>query len=136
MNERRADGSARKWVNLLTTREMGTNSGRMQKDPGICFHPVCITSHTKNPCVVITTNSRTKNAVTPEVNMLVHHGKGVGCIGLAQSRIFFCSCQGVIRITVSKIETLAPLLDYKSNALGEASRRPYQIGMQKPTMAR
>jgi len=136
MNEQHMDGSMRERDNLLTTREMGTNRGRMQKDPRICFHPGYITSHTKNACVVITTNSRTKKAVTPEVNRLVHHGNGVGCINLAQSRIFFCSCQGVIRITVNKMETLAPLLDDKSNILGEASRQPHQIGTQKPTMAR
>jgi len=142
MSKQHRDGGTRERGNLLTTREMGTNRGRAQTDPLICFHSVYITSHTKNACPVITTNSRTKNAVNPEVKRLahkrlLHHGKGVGCIVHAQSRIFFCSCQGVIRITVNKMETLAPLLEDKSNdTLDRISRQPHQIGTQKPTMAR
>jgi len=136
MNKRHTDESTRERGNLLTTREMGTNRGRIQTDPGICFHPVYITSHTRNACPVITTNSRTKNAVTPEVERLAHLGKGVGGGILAQSRIFLCSSQGVIRTTVNTMETLAPLLNDKSNVLGGASGQSHQIGTQKPTMTR
>jgi len=40
--------------------------GRRQKDPGTCFHPVSINSHTRKACAVITVNSRIKNPVIPK----------------------------------------------------------------------
>ena len=108
--------------NLLTAAEMGTNCGSWQADPGICFHPVCVDSHTKNTCTVIAMNSRTKNTVTPEDKRLAPHRKGVEGGTLVHSRIFFCSNQGVIRITVSRIETLVPLLNDKTNVPGGAKK--------------
>ena len=43
---------------------------------------------------------------------------------LAQSRIFLCNSQGVIRTTVNTMEILAPLLDDKSNVLGGRATSP------------
>jgi hypothetical protein len=52
--------------NSLTTREMGTTGGTRQMDPGICFHPVYVNSHTQNICVINMANCRTKNTTTPD----------------------------------------------------------------------
>ena len=87
-------------------------------DPGISFHPVCITSHTRNAWPVITANSMTKNTITPEGEGLVSRGKGVGGRIATHRRIFLCRCQGVIRIAVKTIEILAPLLKDKPNVPG------------------
>ena len=45
---------------------MGTAFGRTQIDPGICFHPGSVISHTQYACTVNMAHSRTKNTATPE----------------------------------------------------------------------
>lgn len=61
--------------NSLTTKEMGTTGGTIQMDPGICFHPVYVSSHTQNICVVNMANCRTKNATTPDDEKSAHNIK-------------------------------------------------------------
>jgi len=56
----------REWSDILTICEMGTTFGRMQRDPGICFHSGYVISHTQYDCAVSMTNCRRKNRATPE----------------------------------------------------------------------
>ena len=90
---------------------MGTTSGRTQIDPGICFHPGCVISHTQYACTTNMAHSRTKSTATPEGIRLAKRERDVEDGIFVHRRIFLCGCQGVIRITVNTIETLAPLLD-------------------------
>jgi hypothetical protein len=80
-------------------------------DPGICFHPLSVNSHTQSDCTVSVAHCRTKNAVTPEGEGLAQHENGVRDRIFAHIRILLCVCQGVIRTTVNKIDILPPLLD-------------------------
>ena len=124
---------AREGGNSLTTTKMGTNCGKRQTDPGISFHPVCVSSHTTSTCRVVAANSRTKNAATPARGKELARGsKGVQDRALVHSRIFFCSRQGVIRATVRMIETLAPLLNDKPNVSGGASEVANHTDVHQP----
>ena len=111
--ENRADeqthGGMRKGGNPLMIWAMGTARGRMQMEPGTCFHPGCVISHTQYACTVNMTHIKTKNTATPEDKGLAQHRKCVKEKLLIHSRILLCSRQGVIRTTVSTIEILAPL---------------------------
>jgi hypothetical protein len=101
----------REGSDLLTIWEMGTTCGRMQMDPGICFHPLSVNSQIQSACAVSMAHCRTKNAVTPAVEGLAQCGRDVEARIFAHIRILFCVCQGVIRTTVNKIDILPPLLD-------------------------
>lgn len=61
--------------NLLTIREMGTTGGTRQMDPGICFHPAYVNSHTQNSCAINMVNSIMKNTTTPGSKGLLAHRK-------------------------------------------------------------
>jgi len=90
---------------------MGTTLGRTQIDPGICFHPGCVISHTQYACTTSMAHSRTKSTATPEGKRLAQRERDVEDGIFVHRRIFLWGCQGVIRITVNTIETLAPLLN-------------------------
>ena len=88
---------AREGGNSLMATEMGKNCGKRQTDTGICFHPVCISSHTTSICRVVAADSRTKNVATPAKGKeSAWSSKGVQDRTLVHSKIFFCSRQGVI----------------------------------------
>ena len=63
--------------NLLTIKEMGTTGGTRQMDPGICFHPAYVNSHTQNSCEINMVNSRMKNTTIPGSNGLANCRTGV-----------------------------------------------------------
>ena len=71
------DSGSKEGGHLLTTREMGTTRGTRQIDPGICFHPVYVISHTQNVCAVNMANSSTKSTATPEGKGSAQHRKEV-----------------------------------------------------------
>jgi len=71
------DSGSKEGGHLLTTREMGTTRGTRQMDPGICFHPVYVISHTQNVCAVNIANSSTNDAATPEGKRLAQHIKDI-----------------------------------------------------------
>jgi len=112
----------RERCDLLTAREMGTNSGRIQTDPGICFHLVCVNSQTKNGCVIVAVNSRKKKTATPRGERSAQGRESVEDQIVVHSRIFFDSHQGVILTTVSTMEILVPLLSDKPNVSGGVSK--------------
>ena len=126
----------REWGNLLTAREIGTNCGRRQTDPGICFHAVCVNSQTKNGCVIVAVNSKKKKTATPRGEGSAQRRRGVEVQIFAPSRIFFDSHQGVIRTTVNTIEILVPLLNDKPNIPGGVSEGPYQTAVHQPATTR
>lgn len=64
--DKRMDGGWRGAGVSLTTKEIGTTGGTRHMDPGICFHPVYVNSHTQNNCVVNMANCRMKNATIPD----------------------------------------------------------------------
>ena len=45
--DKQIDGGMREGSNLLMIWAMGTAHVRIQTDPGICFHPGCVISHTQ-----------------------------------------------------------------------------------------
>ena len=106
---------------VLTTWVIGTEYGRMQMDPGICFHPGYVISHTQYACIIDMTNSTPKNAATPEDEGSVRHKKGVRIF--VHCRILLCICQGVIRTTVNTIEILPPLQNDELNIPGWGKQR-------------
>ena len=108
---------------------MGTTSGRTQTDPGVCFHPAYDNSHTQYTCTVNMANCRKKNTATPDRVKLILCRQSVGGRDLVHIKIFLCSSQGVILITVSTIEILAPLLDDDLNTLDGVSEWSHQIGV-------
>jgi len=111
--DKQIDADMTKGDNSLMIWAMGTARGRMQMDPGTCFHPGCVISHTQYACTVNMTHIRTKHTATPEDKGLAQRRKDVEEKLLIHSRIFLCSRQGVIRTTVNTIEILAPLLNNK-----------------------
>jgi len=121
---------------LLTAREIGTNCGRIQTDPGICFHSVCVNSQTKNGCVIVAVNSRKKKTATPRGEGSVRCRKSIEDQILVHSRIFFDSHQGVIRTTVNMMEILVPLLSDKPNVPDGVSEGPYQTAVHQPATTR
>ena len=80
-------------------------------DPGTCFHPGWVISHTQYAWTVNMTHIKTKDTATPEDKGLALNKKDVEDKLLVHSRILLCSRQGVIRTTVNTIETLAPLFN-------------------------
>ena len=113
--DERTDRVMREWGGSLTTWEMGTTSGRTHIDPGICFHPVCVTSQTQYACTISMANCKTKNTATPGGKELAQHRKDARGGILVHCRILLCNCQGVILTTVNTMETLAPLINDKFN---------------------
>ena len=109
--DKQTDRGTREGDNLLMIRATGTDRGKMQMDPGICFHPGRMISHSQNTCATNTAHIRTKDTTTPEDKGLAQHRNCVEDKLLVHSRIIFCSRQGVMRTTVSTIEILAPLLN-------------------------
>lgn len=61
---------------LLTTREIGTTGGTRQMDPGICFHPEYVISHTQKSWVTNMVNCRTKNATSADEKVISAVQKG------------------------------------------------------------
>ena len=123
------DRVTREGGDSLTTWEMGTTSGRVQTDPGICFHSACDISHTQYTCTVNMVNCKKKNAATPERVKLALHGLDAEDEILAHSKIFLCRFQGVIRITVNTIDILAPLFNDEPNVPDGTSKWSHQIGV-------
>lgn len=98
-------------------------------DPGVCFHSVCANSHTQYACMINITNCRTKNTATPRDKRLAQHRMDIENEDFVHRMIFLCRCQGVIRTTVSTIETLAPLINDEFNVPDEASEGSHQTGV-------
>jgi hypothetical protein len=109
----------RRGGDLLTTSEMGTTDGTRQMAPGICFHSVCVSSHTQNIWMVNTANCRKKKTAIPGDEGGQRSAKRK--IELVHIRIRLWSLQGVIRTMVSTMEILAPLADNKLDVPGLAS---------------
>jgi hypothetical protein len=105
----------REGSNLLTIWEMGTTCGRIQMDPGICFHLLSVSSQIQSACAVSMANCKAKNAVTPEVEGLAPRRRDIDDGIFAHIRILLCVCQGVIRTTVNKIDILPPLFNDELN---------------------
>ena len=116
--DEQTDGDTREGDNLLVIWAMGTARERIQMDPGTCFHPGCVISHTQYACTVNMAHIRTKDIATPEGRGLAQHKKDIKDKILVHSRILLCGRQGVIRSTVNTIEILAPLLDDELNVQG------------------
>ena len=133
--DKRTDSGVRKGNNALTASDMGTNSGRRQTDPGICFHSVCVNSHTKNGCIIVAVNSRKKKTATPGGRELAQHRRSVR-EDYPHCRIFFASHQGVIRTTVNTMEILVPLLNGKPNVPGAVSEGSHQTAVHQPMITR
>lgn len=112
------DGDMREDGNLLMIWVIGTAFERTQMDPGTCFHPGCVISHTQYACTVRMAHIRTKDIATPDGQRLAQHRKDLEDKIRVHIRIFFCSRQGVIRNTVNTIEILAPLLNDKLDVQG------------------
>ena len=128
--DKQMDRGTRRGGNSLMTWVMGTASVRIQMDPGICFHPGRVISHTQYACTVNMIHIRTNNTATPERKGLVRHQKGVvGDKILVHRRIFLCGRQGVIRTTVNTIEILAPLLNNEFDDRARVSEGPHQTGV-------
>ena len=97
-------------------------------DPGICFHPVYVNSQTQYAWTINIMNCRTKNAAIPKDKGLAWHKSDVNNIAIIHIRIFLCRRQGVIRITVNTMETLAPLVIGEVNITWGESEGPHQTG--------
>jgi len=96
-------------------------------DPGIFFHPVCVNSQTQYACTINMANCRRKNTATPGDKRLAQYRKDIEGEILLHFMILFCRCQGVMRTTVSTMETLAPLVN------DEVAFRVGQVkGLTKP----
>jgi len=131
--DKQTDRGTREGDNLLMIRATGTDRGKMQMDPGTCFHPGRVISHSQNTCTTNTAHIRTKDATTPEDKGLVQDRKCVEDKFLVHSRIIFCSRQGVMRTTVNIIEILAPLLNDEPSVQGCGSGGAHQSGVKNPT---